>query len=143
MDYRDIPNKQEKYAWNSVESRLQKVENRPIARFQTEALAPKLAKSIPVTHYKLLSPIKNPGFTPTKKCPKDQMNPPLPGIQKNSKVTRDGVDQKACHQPRLLRVQKKALPTVLRNKGKSVPIAAQAKSNAQRRDGSPLRSKEH
>ncbi|KAJ6974199.1 hypothetical protein NC653_030321 [Populus alba x Populus x berolinensis] len=54
MDYRDIPNKQEKYAWNSVESRLQKVENRPIARFQTEALAPKLAKSIPVTHYKVV-----------------------------------------------------------------------------------------
>ncbi|KAJ6694469.1 hypothetical protein OIU85_005180 [Salix viminalis] len=66
MDYRDIPNKQEKYGWNSVESRLHKVENRPIARFQIEALPPKLAKSSPVTHHKLLSPIKNHRFTPTK-----------------------------------------------------------------------------
>ncbi|MCL7033483.1 hypothetical protein MKW94_013681 [Papaver nudicaule] len=50
----------------AVETRLQKLHCRPIERFQTEMLPPKLAKSIPITHHKLLSPIKNPGFIPSK-----------------------------------------------------------------------------
>ncbi|RQO98804.1 hypothetical protein POPTR_013G010500v4 [Populus trichocarpa] len=191
MDYRNIPNEQEKYAWNSVESRLQKVENRPIARFQTEALAPKLAKSIPVTHHKLLSPIKNPGFTPTKNVayimeaaakiieasPKASSIGKMPSIRTSSVPLRiRDLKQKmeAAHltsrpqrsnEPSVARNTKeqqsdkrrsgseglssakastgsgKGTPNSLRNKGKSVPIAAQAKSNAQKRDGSPLRSK--
>jgi len=190
MDYRNIPNEQEKYAWNSVESRLQKVENRPIARFQTEALAPKLAKSIPVTHHKL-SPIKNPGFTPTKNVayimeaaakiieasPKASSIGKMPSIRTSSVPLRiQDLKQKmeAAHltsrpqrsnEPSVARNTKeqqsdkrrsgseglssakastgsgKGTPNSLRNKGKSVPIAAQAKSNAQKRDGSPLRSK--
>ncbi|GMP40010.1 hypothetical protein CsSME_00010632 [Camellia sinensis var. sinensis] len=52
-------------ARNVVESRLQKVQSRPIERFQTEALPPKSAKYIPITHHRLLSPIKSPGFIPT------------------------------------------------------------------------------
>ncbi|GLT32537.1 hypothetical protein SLA2020_071980 [Shorea laevis] len=40
--------------------------SRPIEKFQTESLPPKSAKSIPITHHKLLSPIKSPGFIPTK-----------------------------------------------------------------------------
>jgi hypothetical protein len=51
---------------NPVESKPQKVPSRPIEKFQTEMLPPKSAKSIPITHHKLLSPIKNPGFVPTK-----------------------------------------------------------------------------
>ncbi|CAA0834843.1 Unknown protein [Striga hermonthica] len=43
-----------------------KVINRPIEKFQTEILPPKTAKSIPVTHHKLLSPIKSPHFAPSK-----------------------------------------------------------------------------
>ncbi|KAJ9185981.1 hypothetical protein P3X46_005546 [Hevea brasiliensis] len=54
-----------KDSWNSLESRSLKVQNRPIERFQTEILPPKSAKSIPITHHKLLSPIKTPGFIPT------------------------------------------------------------------------------
>ncbi|KAI3991942.1 hypothetical protein MKX01_012887 [Papaver californicum] len=50
----------------AVESRLQRLHSRPIERFQTEMLPPKLAKSIPITHNKLLSPIKNPGFISSK-----------------------------------------------------------------------------
>ncbi|XAR52704.1 hypothetical protein NMG60_11020904 [Bertholletia excelsa] len=50
---------------NLVESRLQKTHNRPIERFQTEILPPKSAKSIPITHHRMLSPIKSPGFIPT------------------------------------------------------------------------------
>lgn len=54
------------FSRNLVESRSQRQQNRPIERFQTEVLPPKSAKSIPLTHHKLLSPIKNPGFIPTK-----------------------------------------------------------------------------
>lgn len=49
---------------NPLEAKPQKL--RPIERFQTETLPPRSAKSIPITHHKLLSPIKNPGFVPTK-----------------------------------------------------------------------------
>ncbi|KAK0598960.1 hypothetical protein LWI29_001095 [Acer saccharum] len=65
VDYLSMPNR-ECLSWNPVESRVRKVQNRPIERFQTEILPPKSAKSIPFTHHKLLSPIKNPGFIPTK-----------------------------------------------------------------------------
>ncbi|TKY72535.1 hypothetical protein E2542_SST01276 [Spatholobus suberectus] len=50
---------------NFMEPKPQKAITRPIEKFQTEVLPPKSAKSIPVTHHKLLSPIKNPGFVPT------------------------------------------------------------------------------
>lgn len=50
---------------NFMESKPQKVITRPIEKFQREVLPPKSARSIPVTHHKLLSPIKNPGFVPS------------------------------------------------------------------------------
>ncbi|GFZ09066.1 hypothetical protein Acr_20g0008740 [Actinidia rufa] len=51
----------------AVESKpRQKTMNRPIEKFQTEILPPKSAKSIPITHHKLLSPIKSPGFITSK-----------------------------------------------------------------------------
>ncbi|XP_058083295.1 uncharacterized protein LOC131231198 [Magnolia sinica] len=48
------------------ESRPQKLPSSPIERFQTETLPLKSGKSYPVTHHKLLSPIKNPGFMSAK-----------------------------------------------------------------------------
>ncbi|XP_050218539.1 uncharacterized protein LOC126669185 [Mercurialis annua] len=51
---------------NFEEEKPQKVLGRPIEKFQTEMLPPRSAKSIPITHHKLLSPIKNPGFIPSK-----------------------------------------------------------------------------
>ncbi|GFZ11515.1 hypothetical protein Acr_22g0009130 [Actinidia rufa] len=48
------------------DSKLQKTISRPIEKFQTEILPPKSAKSIPITHHKLLSPIKSPGFIPSQ-----------------------------------------------------------------------------
>ncbi|KAL1189799.1 hypothetical protein V5N11_036277 [Cardamine amara subsp. amara] len=39
---------------------------RMIERFQTETLPPRSAKPISVTHNKLLSPIRNPGFVPSR-----------------------------------------------------------------------------
>ncbi|XP_044483273.1 uncharacterized protein LOC123209344 isoform X2 [Mangifera indica] len=65
VQHLNIPNK-ECLSHNQVDSRVHKVQNQPIERFQTEVLPPKSAKSIPISHHKLLSPIKSPGFIPTK-----------------------------------------------------------------------------
>ncbi|XWS08521.1 hypothetical protein CRYUN_Cryun40dG0009700 [Craigia yunnanensis] len=62
----DLFNKKEGPARNFVESKPQKIVSIPIQKFQTESLPPKAAKTIPITHHKLLSPIKSPGFIPTK-----------------------------------------------------------------------------
>ncbi|KAL9450339.1 hypothetical protein AB3S75_012138 [Citrus x aurantiifolia] len=64
VDFPNIPGKE--WISNPVESRPHKVHNRPIERFQTEMLPPKSAKSISITHHKLLSPIKNPGIAPSR-----------------------------------------------------------------------------
>lgn len=58
----NMRNKLDGFSRNPVEDRLQKLQNRPIERFQTEVLPPRSAKSIPITHNKMLSPIKSPGF---------------------------------------------------------------------------------
>lgn len=55
-------NKLDGFSRNPVEDRLQKLQNRPIERFQTEVLPPKSAKSVPISHHRMLSPIKSPGF---------------------------------------------------------------------------------
>ncbi|KAK4425928.1 hypothetical protein Salat_1786800 [Sesamum alatum] len=47
---------------NDMEAKYQI--HRPIEKFQTEILPPKSAKSIPITHHKLLSPIKRTTFIP-------------------------------------------------------------------------------
>ncbi|KAF6165593.1 hypothetical protein GIB67_021863 [Kingdonia uniflora] len=49
-----------------MESRRQNMQNIPIERFQSEMLPPKSAKSIPISHHKLLSPIKSSGFISEK-----------------------------------------------------------------------------
>ncbi|XP_043719318.1 uncharacterized protein LOC122667163 isoform X2 [Telopea speciosissima] len=56
----------EGFSRNLAEPRPPKMQSRSIERFQTETLPPKSAKSIPITHHKLLSPIKSPGFIPSK-----------------------------------------------------------------------------
>ncbi|GAB4835755.1 hypothetical protein Ancab_000665 [Ancistrocladus abbreviatus] len=65
LDYSCMPDKLEGFNWNSGFSRPNKVHGWPIERFQTEVLPPKSAKPISITHHKLLSPIKSPGFVPT------------------------------------------------------------------------------
>ncbi|XP_010938311.2 uncharacterized protein [Elaeis guineensis] len=60
------PHKAEGYFRKQVESRSQKMPSSPIERFQMEMLPPRSAKSLPITHHKLLSPIKNPAFTSAK-----------------------------------------------------------------------------
>ncbi|XP_039002362.1 uncharacterized protein LOC120128800 [Hibiscus syriacus] len=65
MDY-TVSNKLDRSSSDPIEPRFHTVKNRPIERFQTEILPPKSARPIPITHHKLLSPVKSPGFIPTK-----------------------------------------------------------------------------
>ncbi|XP_021730267.1 uncharacterized protein LOC110697222 [Chenopodium quinoa] len=51
---------------NDFETRSMKLPNRPFEKFQTDTLPPKSAKTIPITHHKLLSPIKSPIFVPSQ-----------------------------------------------------------------------------
>ncbi|CAH2063646.1 unnamed protein product [Thlaspi arvense] len=54
-------------SWDHLDSRASKgPRKRMIERFQTETLPPRSAKPISVTHNKLLSPIRNPGFVPSR-----------------------------------------------------------------------------
>ncbi|OIT37464.1 PREDICTED: uncharacterized protein LOC109240723 [Nicotiana attenuata] len=62
----NMRNKLDGFWRNPVELKLQKVQSRPIERFQSEVLPPKSAKPISVTQHRLLSPIKSPGFIPPK-----------------------------------------------------------------------------
>ncbi|XP_074568933.1 uncharacterized protein LOC141825448 [Curcuma longa] len=45
-----------------TETKLQKMPSSPIEKFQIEMLPPRGAKTISITHHKLLSPVRNPGF---------------------------------------------------------------------------------
>lgn len=51
------------YMRRPIDLRAQKMPSSPIERFQMEALPSRSAKPLPMTYHKLLSPIKNPGFT--------------------------------------------------------------------------------
>ncbi|GAA0141035.1 transferase [Lithospermum erythrorhizon] len=50
---------------NPLELKLQKMQ-RPIERFQSEVLPSKTAKPVSISHNRLMSPIKSPGFIPPK-----------------------------------------------------------------------------
>ncbi|KAL9261914.1 hypothetical protein AKJ16_DCAP02574 [Drosera capensis] len=65
VDYSAMSRGVDGFSWNSRDSRQNKGNCRPIERFQAEILPPKTAKPISITHHKLLSPIKSPGFVPT------------------------------------------------------------------------------
>ncbi|GAB2211630.1 hypothetical protein Drorol1_Dr00024954 [Drosera rotundifolia] len=65
VDYSGMSRGVDGFSWNSRDSRQNKGNCRPIERFQAEVLPPKTAKPISITHHKLLSPIKSPGFVPT------------------------------------------------------------------------------
>lgn len=64
LEFAYTGSKSGEYHWNSVDYRSNVVPGRPIERFQNEVLPPKSAKPISITHHKLLSPIKSPGFIP-------------------------------------------------------------------------------
>lgn len=187
LDYMNMPNKLDRVSWNPVESKAQRVQNRPIERFQTEVLPPKSAKSISVTHHKLLSPIKTPGFVPTKNAAyimeaAAKMMEASPRASSKSKMSSIGpssiplrirdLKEKMETVPKVSRPERpKAAsdakymrgrpgdrryngtdnvpgpePSVdsekrsfndIRNKGKAVSLAVQAKANVQRKEGSP------
>ncbi|KAF8387792.1 hypothetical protein HHK36_026447 [Tetracentron sinense] len=195
--------KVEGFSRNPVAPKPQKMQNRPIERFQTEILPPKSAKTISITHHKLLSPIKNPGFTLSKNAAHIMEAAAKiiePGLQASTKskiplVGSASVPLKvwdlkekveATHRPsRLTEVSRRHTESNgvkylkgqslnkrngsedtslcrgssdseesntigLKNKGKSISLAIQAKVNVQRREGlnssnsrSLLSQKEH
>ncbi|KAD6454455.1 hypothetical protein E3N88_09161 [Mikania micrantha] len=55
-------NKLDGFSRNPVEDKFQKLQHRPIEKFQSEVLPPRSAKSVPITHHRMLSPIKSPGY---------------------------------------------------------------------------------
>ncbi|XP_059291000.1 uncharacterized protein LOC132044522 [Lycium ferocissimum] len=60
----NLHEKMEALGRSSLEPKHQKIISRPIEKFQSEMLPPKSAKSIPITHCKLLSPIKSANYIP-------------------------------------------------------------------------------
>ncbi|KAH7666642.1 hypothetical protein IHE45_12G009500 [Dioscorea alata] len=64
--FSNVHHRAEVYSKKPMELRTQKMPSSPIERFQTEMLPFRSAKSLPINHSKLLSPIRNPGFTPPK-----------------------------------------------------------------------------
>ncbi|KAJ1297508.1 hypothetical protein BS78_01G381700 [Paspalum vaginatum] len=58
-----VPRRVDSYMRKPLDLRAQKMPSSPIERFQTEALPPRSAKPLPMSHHRLLSPIKNPGFS--------------------------------------------------------------------------------
>ncbi|GFY89032.1 hypothetical protein Acr_06g0009720 [Actinidia rufa] len=101
---------------NLEEPRLLKGQSRPIERFQTETLPPKSAKSIPISHHRVLSPIKSPV--------------PLRILDLKERMESA---QKASGLPEASRKPK--VPISFENKEKSVSLAVQAKVNVQSREG--------
>ncbi|MQL77627.1 hypothetical protein Taro_010036 [Colocasia esculenta] len=65
-DFSNVSVRSDCYARKPFDVRSQKMPSSPIERFQTEVLPPRSAKSLSITHYKLLSPIKNPSFASGK-----------------------------------------------------------------------------
>ncbi|RWW19700.1 hypothetical protein GW17_00016221 [Ensete ventricosum] len=61
-----VPHRAEGFFRKTMETRSQKMPSSPIERFQREILPPRSAKPLPLSHHKLLSPIKNPGFSSAK-----------------------------------------------------------------------------
>ncbi|XP_024015662.1 uncharacterized protein LOC18023911 isoform X2 [Eutrema salsugineum] len=53
-------------SWDHLDSRTNNERTRPIDRFQTETLPPRSAKPISVTHSRLLSPIRSPGYVQSR-----------------------------------------------------------------------------
>ncbi|XP_038998292.1 uncharacterized protein LOC120123477 [Hibiscus syriacus] len=66
MDHTGISNKLDWSSSSPIELRFCKVQNGMIERFQTEILPQKSVKPVAITHHKLLSRVKSPGFIPTK-----------------------------------------------------------------------------
>ncbi|RZS05459.1 hypothetical protein BHM03_00035987 [Ensete ventricosum] len=61
-----VPHRADGFFRKTMETRSQKMPSSPIERFQREILPPRSAKPLPLSHHKLLSPIKNPGFSSAK-----------------------------------------------------------------------------
>ncbi|CAA0834664.1 Unknown protein [Striga hermonthica] len=64
--FESMRNKLDGFCRNPLDMRAHETRGRQLERFQTEILPPKFAKPISVSHNRLLSPIKSPGFIPPR-----------------------------------------------------------------------------
>ncbi|KAL3634640.1 hypothetical protein CASFOL_021694 [Castilleja foliolosa] len=149
------------HSGNLHDSPASNVMNRPIEKFQREILPPRSARSIPITHHKLLSPIKSANFTPSqdparimeaaariieprRRVSSVKTKLPLVGSSSSSSlivvdfkekarlVARKPSDVFECSQRK---PESHGAVKSNNNKGKSVSLALQAKANIQRREG--------
>ncbi|XP_023747046.1 uncharacterized protein LOC111895177 [Lactuca sativa] len=144
--------------FESIDCQMEAIKSTPQKRafekFQTEALPPKSAKSIPITRHKLLSPIKNSKFVSSSN-PKSIMEAatkiPFGGSSSSSpspsssvpfrvKVSKENLSRK----PKVPEGSRRGIESngVKNVKGqqslepkKSISLALQAKANVQKREG--------
>ncbi|KAK6161030.1 hypothetical protein DH2020_004411 [Rehmannia glutinosa] len=122
---------------------------KPIKKFQNEILPPKSAKSIPITHHRLLSPIKSSNYIPPTDAAKKGVTDLKEKVQvakKTSKcfeVSHRPSESSAVKNLRghsmnkswngIVNPNSEESSVVVKNKGKSVSLALQAKANVQKR----------
>ncbi|XP_071700290.1 uncharacterized protein [Rutidosis leptorrhynchoides] len=131
---------------------------RAIEKFRTETLPPKSAKSIPITHHKLLSPIKNSKYVScnnpdrimeaASKIPLVGSSSPSPSLTSSSSVpfkarvlrekmehTRKPKIPEAARKPSESNTVKNLKSQQSLEPKKSISLALQAKANVQKREG--------
>ncbi|KAK6161025.1 hypothetical protein DH2020_004406 [Rehmannia glutinosa] len=139
-----------------MEPKYQKVLQKPIKKFQNEILPPKSAKSIPITHHRLLSPIKSSNYIPSMDAAKKSVRDLKEKVQvakKTSKcfqVSHRPSESSAVKNLRGHSINKSWNGIVIpnseessvgvKNKGKSISLALQAKANVQKREALNLHS---
>lgn len=146
--YSNASNNLNGYIRNYVEARPQKLQGRPIARFQNEMLP--MVKSVPVTHHKLLSATKNPSFIQSKNItyimetaartieqnPRGtiKVKPPLTLKIRDPKEklqSAEGTSKRSNTSSNLA----KRSSGILKNKDKPTSLAVHAMANSQKKEG--------
>lgn len=145
---------------SNIEPKYQKlVVMRPIEKFQTEILPPKSAKSIPITHHKLLSPIKSTNFVPskdkaeimesaarilepgrkTKLHSKEKVQVGQKTLRMSERSQRSGESSRKTNAtPMRILQDSEESSSGVKSKGRSISLALQAKANVQKREGLSL-----
>ncbi|KAK6161034.1 hypothetical protein DH2020_004415 [Rehmannia glutinosa] len=139
-----------------MEPKYQKVLQKPIKKFQNEILPPKSAKSIPITHHRLSSPIKSSKYIP----PMDAAHKGVKDLKEKVQVAKKTSKRfQVSHRPSessdvknlrghsmnkswdgIVNPNSEESSVGVKNKGKSISLALQAKANVQKREALNLRS---
>ncbi|GER26120.1 phosphatidylinositolN-acetyglucosaminlytransferase subunit P-related [Striga asiatica] len=137
------PQKSETFQDGITNSGSLPVQNaRVIEKFQTEVLPPKYAKSISVTHHKLLSPIKSGYFNPSTDGTRVmEAATRIIEFEPNKKV-KSRKPPSRIFEGSQRKGEVKNLKGPENKKGKSISLALQAKANIQKREDMNVKKKE-